>query len=162
MMRVPAETAELSDSLVFECDFAEPPQKVWRALTEPRLLEAWLTPEEPAAADGGEGGRVGASEWRLVTAEPLQRLRYHWRERASEGDAPGRRELHSVVTIELTTGPAGGTHLRLTHGEFKVVAAAATLMSLRGRPPLRGTRGARRRRAATPAFAAACPWRRAA
>ena len=32
-----------SYSLVFECDFEEPPEKVWRALTEPQLLEAWLT-----------------------------------------------------------------------------------------------------------------------
>lgn len=29
-----------SGSLVFECDFHEPPEKVWRALTEPRLLDA--------------------------------------------------------------------------------------------------------------------------
>ena len=32
-----------SDSLVFECDFEEPPEKVWRALTDPALLAAWLS-----------------------------------------------------------------------------------------------------------------------
>jgi hypothetical protein len=36
---VSSDSLELSGSLVFECDFEEPPEKVWRALTEPRLLE---------------------------------------------------------------------------------------------------------------------------
>jgi uncharacterized protein YndB with AHSA1/START domain len=50
-------TSDSAHSLVFDCDFGEPPEKVWRALTEPRLLAAWLKSDEPstasAAADRG-------------------------------------------------------------------------------------------------------------
>src|SRR5581483_7515663 len=74
-----------SDSLVFECDFDEPPEKVWRALTEPQLLEAWLSTDD-------------APE--ILTAEPHRLLRYRWRDREEGRDDSGGREVHSVVTVE--------------------------------------------------------------
>lgn len=119
-----------SDSLVFECDFEEPPEKVWRALTEPRLLEAWLTTEDsqPAAPKRVEG-QVGSSRYEILTAEPNRLLRYGWQDRESGDGDTGGREVHSVVTVELVPGESGGTHLRLTHGEFTVVPAATSATS---------------------------------
>lgn len=101
-------TPESSDSLVFECDFEEPPEKVWRALTEPELLEAWLTPAETAT-------------YEILTADPHRLLCYRWLDRESEGADSVEREVQSVVTVELAPGHEGGTHLRLTHADFRVV-----------------------------------------
>ena len=174
-----------SDSLVFECDFDEPPEKVWRALTEPRLLESWLaTGERSATASTGEGtvtppaakqtetsdrvegkieldrrsSQAGSADYEIMTAEPNRRVRYRWRDRESGvGDSDGR-EVHSVVTVELTPCLEGGTHLRLTHGEFRIVAAEPSIVTARVRP----ITSARRLR--TPIFFCAAPtsWRRAA
>lgn len=158
-----------SESLVFECDFDEPPEKVWRALTEPQLLETWLTdeaprpdpreeeaaPRQPLSAPEGE---VGSSRYEILTAEPHRLLRYGWRDRESGVDDTGGREVHSVVTVELVPGPMGGTHLRLTHGEFRIVSLAPTLVAARVTP----ITSARRRRSATVSFASQCSLRRAA
>lgn len=170
-----------SDSLVFECDFDEPPEKVWRALTEPRLLEAWLTADDAPrmASDAGaqphsdtdrdfdvnlERAPARAAPLQLpgnceiLTAEPHRFLRYRWRDRADSPDDSGGREVHSVVTVELAPCPTGGTHLRLTHGEFTVVSAAPTILSTRVTP----ISNARRRRTPTLSCAGAASWRRAA
>ncbi|MGH8289292.1 MAG: SRPBCC family protein [Steroidobacteraceae bacterium] len=131
------------DPLVFECDFDEPPEKVWRALTEPQLLEAWLAAED-SSSTGESATRAGSKDYAILTAEPHRLLRYRWRDRESgvggSGDSDGR-EIHSIVTVELVPGPAGGTHLRLTHGEFRIVTAASTAARVR---PITS---ARRRRA---------------
>ena len=174
-----------SDSLVFECDLDESPEKVWRALTEPRLLEAWLaTGDRPRIASTGEvatpqlrpptaepsdrvdgktgpDGRfsqAGSSDYEIITAEPNRRVRYRWRDREGRVGDSDEREVHSVVTVELAPCPGGGTHLRLTHGEFTIIAAAPAIASARVRP----ITSARRLR--TPVLFCAAPtsWRRAA
>ena len=158
---------ESPDSLVFECEFDESPEKVWRALTEPRLLEAWLTTKEPsqsgsrAAAEGPSAGRPRppAADYELLSAEPHRRLRYRWRDRDSKADDSGSSEVHSIVTFELAPGRAGGTHLRLTHGEFRVISAVPSMSANRVRP----ITSALRRRTPIRSFAApAACWRRAA
>lgn len=149
-----------ADSLVFECDFEEPPEKVWRALTEPRLLEAWLTaPAHPktdaqiearteAQSDARPHAQTGVAEeqgasshpqprdFELLAAEPHRLLRYRWRDRDSRVGDSDRCEVHSVVTFELAPGEKGGTHLRLTHGEFesRMVSAAPVMAVARARP----------------------------
>jgi uncharacterized protein YndB with AHSA1/START domain len=35
-----------AETIVVDYDLAEPPKKVWRALTEPGLLAAWLGPND--------------------------------------------------------------------------------------------------------------------
>ncbi len=40
-------------SITVECDLDAPPEKVWRALTEPELLSAWLEPNATRADDDG-------------------------------------------------------------------------------------------------------------
>jgi uncharacterized protein YndB with AHSA1/START domain len=166
-----------SDSLVFECDFDEPPAKVWRALTEPELLEAWLKTDDPRRIDSTgqaapatpesaprshpieraapDGRSVG---YDILTAEPHRRLRYRWRDRESGVGDSGAREVHSVVTVELAPGPTGGTHLRLTHGQFTIVSVRPSMTAARVRP----ITSARPRRTPILSIAMQSPSRRAA
>ena len=156
-----------SDALVFECDFDEPPEKVWRALTEPQLLEAWLTTDDAPPTESEEEleleraapGQKPSGGCEILTAEPHRLLRYRWRDRESGlDDASGSREIHSVVTVELAPCPTGGTHLRLTHGEFTIVSAAASMHSARVTP----ITSARRRQTPISSCTALVSWRRAA
>lgn len=135
-----------SGSLVFECDLDEPPEKVWRALTEPELLQEWLQEVGPAR-----------TEYEILNAEPHRTLRYRWRDRETGRDDSVEREVHSVVTVELAPGETGGTHLRLTHGEFSIVSAVPS-MTARIRP----ITSARRRRTSMVSFATRSSLRRAA
>ena len=154
-----------SDSLVFECDFEEPPEKVWRVLTEPQLLEAWWTAEEPAPADSAEAAPAPSRpapsqskpEYEVLTADPPRLVRYRWRERDLGVGNFGDHEIHSVVTFELAPGPLGGTHLRLTHGEFTLVPVPAMAVSR-----ITPITGARRWKAPAASFTAVCCLRRAA
>jgi uncharacterized protein YndB with AHSA1/START domain len=139
-----------SDSLVFECDLEEPPEKVWRALTEPELLEAWLEKSAPGGTD--------AADYEILSAEPHRLLRYRWRDRESGLGDSEARELDSVVTVELAPGRAGGTHLRLTHGEFRLVSDTLRTSGVRVTPITR----AMRRRDQPTSCAGELPLRRAA
>jgi uncharacterized protein YndB with AHSA1/START domain len=156
---VKAKSDSSDSSLVFECDFEEPPEKVWRALTEPQLFAAWLR-GDPAHADLAEAQPASSqpkSDYEILTAEPHRLLRYRWRDRDPRvGDSDGG-EVHSVVTFELARRPTGGTHLRLTHGEFTMVPAVAMAVS-RVKP----ITSARRWKATNTALAARCCLRRAA
>jgi uncharacterized protein YndB with AHSA1/START domain len=115
-------------SVVTECDLPEAPEKVWKALTVPRLLTRWL----PDA--------IGSE---ILVAEPNRLLRYRWAGTDRDRDADGR-PLESVVTFELTGTSNGGTHLRVTHGllvDAVVVARAGVAESasvIPFGPPRRG------------------------
>ena len=57
-MTVETPSPEPRRSIVAEYDLPYPPEKVWRALTEPELLAAWLMPNDiqmdaPPTAAGG-------------------------------------------------------------------------------------------------------------
>ena len=65
-----------------------------------------------------------STDYEILSAEPHRLLRYRWRDRESGSGDNGAREVDSVVTVELAPGHAGGTHLRLTHGEFRIVSGA--------------------------------------
>lgn len=83
------------ESVVVECELPDPPEKVWRALTEPDLVAEWLTADEPAPA-----------EREVVLEEPPHRLRLAWRD---------GRDVESLVTFELERTSTGGTNLRVVH-----------------------------------------------
>jgi uncharacterized protein YndB with AHSA1/START domain len=109
--------------VVVECDLPDPPEKVWRALTVPELLAAWLMPNDIRPEAGsrfrlrqqpGSNSTDGPIECEVLAAEPNRLLRLSWRAGDGERDADGR-QLDSIVTFELTETPAGGTHLRLLH-----------------------------------------------
>lgn len=90
---------DASRSVVTECDLPDAPDKVWRALTAPKLLAQWL----PEAANS-----------EILAAQPNRLLRYRWSGTEQDRDAAGQR-LESEVTFELEGTPGGGTHLRVEH-----------------------------------------------
>lgn len=115
--------------IVVECDLAEPPEKVWRALTVPELLAAWLLPNDmdPDIEAGSRFRlRPGAApiECEVLEADPCRLLRYSWRERAEHenSDASG---MDSTVSFELARSASGGTRLRIVHGDFAAIPAVA-------------------------------------
>ncbi|HLI66142.1 MAG TPA: SRPBCC domain-containing protein [Caulobacteraceae bacterium] len=87
------------ETIVIDCDLDEPPAKVWRAVTEPALLDRWL----PEAAEQAE----------VVEADPGERLRLVWRDRDEAGGV-----IESDVTFTLTPMITGGTRLRVVHDGF--------------------------------------------
>jgi len=124
--------------LSFECELAEPPEKVWRALTEPELLAAWMMPNDMKAEAGSRFAFAGPDapiECEVLEAEPGKLLRYSWRERpvAKDADqlpAPDSHAFDSVVTFTLAGTASGGTHLRIVHDGF--VPAAQPLVAVSG------------------------------
>ena len=118
---------ERAEDLVFECELEAPPAKVWRALTIRDYVAAWLAPmrlEREADGlhfDGNAAGLAGRVDCTVLAAEPPHRLRYAWRE------DDGQSTLDSIVTFELDPTRDGGTHLRITHGDFVRKRAAANL-----------------------------------
>jgi uncharacterized protein YndB with AHSA1/START domain len=98
-------------SVVVERRIPFPPERIWRALTEPHLIEAWLMKNDfMPVPDHRFSLRAdwGSVACRVVAVEPLRKLSYSW-------DALG---LESVVTWTLT--PSGtGTHLRVEQTGFR-------------------------------------------
>jgi uncharacterized protein YndB with AHSA1/START domain len=114
---------DAADSVIVECDLAEPPEKVWRALTVPDLLAAWLMPNDIRPEIGrrfilqAPGAKTDGTQCEVLAVEPHRLISYRWRSADCERDASGRR-LDSVVTFVLTETETGGTHLRLVHEGF--------------------------------------------
>jgi len=99
-------------SVVVERDIPHPPEKIWRALTEPHLIEEWLMKNDfQPAVDHRFNlrGDWGAVDCQVLELEPNKTLSYKW-------DAMG---LESVVTWTLTPTKTG-THLRMEQAGFRV------------------------------------------
>jgi len=98
-------------SVVVEREIPYPPEKIWRALTQPALLEAWLMKSDFKPVVGhGFSFRAdwGAVDCEVKTVEPNRTLSYTW----------GAHGLASVVTWTLT--PTGtGTRLRMEQLGFQ-------------------------------------------
>lgn len=78
---------EQTRAISFELDLRHPPEKVWRALTEPALLAEWLLPVfDFGLAPGTEfmfrtqpyPGWDGTVSCRMIEVEPERKLRYAW------------------------------------------------------------------------------------
>jgi uncharacterized protein YndB with AHSA1/START domain len=98
-------------SVVVEREVAFPPEKVWRALTEPQLIEQWLMKTDiRPVVDHRFHFRAdwGAVECQVLTVEPNKALSYTW---AAYG-------LESVVTWTLSPTSLG-TGLRLEQLGFR-------------------------------------------
>lgn len=116
---------ERPDPIVVECELEAPPEKVWRALTEPALLARWPLPIRDGQRETGERlafageteGLARRIDCRLLAAEPHRRISYGWR-----GSEDGEGE--SVVTFELSESPAGGTRFKLVHDGFGAAGVA--------------------------------------
>jgi uncharacterized protein YndB with AHSA1/START domain len=104
-------------SVIVEREIAHPPERLWRALTQPHLMEEWLMKNDFAPVVGhqfklrGEWG--GVLDCEVLEVEPLRTLAYTWN---FANDDPAFA-LESVVTFTLT--PTGtGTHLRMEQAGF--------------------------------------------
>lgn len=98
-------------TVVVEREIAFPPEKIWRALTQPHLIEEWLMKNDfkPAVDHRFKlRGDWGAVECQVLAIEPHKTLSYTW-------NAMG---LESVVTWTLTA-TSKGTHLRMEQSGFK-------------------------------------------
>lgn len=104
-------------TVVIERDIPHPPEKIWRALTQPHLIEAWLMKNDFAPDVGhrftlrGEWG--GVLDCQVLTVEPFRTLAYTW---DFAHDDPAYA-LKSVVTFTLTPTDAG-TRLRVDQTGF--------------------------------------------
>jgi uncharacterized protein YndB with AHSA1/START domain len=118
-----------TESIVVECDLPHPPAQVWRALTEKDLLGAWLMPNDLRPEAGaqfrfqpeGREADSGSIDCKVLEAEPNRLLR--WRQHEAAPSDLGGHSIDSIVTVELTARPDGGTHLRLVHNAFTVVSS---------------------------------------
>ena len=98
-------------SVVVERDLPFPPEKIWRALTQPQLIEEWLMKNDFKPVVGEHfnlRGDWGVVDCEVKEIEANRSLSYTW-------NALG---LESVVTWTLTrTG--SGTHLRMEQAGFR-------------------------------------------
>ena len=112
-------------SVVIEREFAFPPDKLWRALTQPHLMEAWLMKNDFAPVVGHRfnlrGDWGGVLDCEVLTLEPNRTLAYSW---DFAHDDPAFN-LKSVVTFTLTPTD-GGTHLRMEQAGFRPDQKQAT------------------------------------
>lgn len=112
------DAAAQTRSVVVEREIPCPPEKLWRALTQPHLIEEWLMKNDFAPVVGhgfkltGEWG--GVLDCEVLTVEPERTLSYTW---DFANDDPAYA-LKSVVTFTLTP-TATGTHLRMEQAGFR-------------------------------------------
>ena len=98
-------------SVVVERDVPYPPEKVWRTLTLPHLIEEWLMKNDFEPVPGHRfqlRGDWGAVDCQVVAVEPNKTLSYTW----------GAYGLESIVTWTLTA-TSTGTHLRMEQSGFR-------------------------------------------
>ena len=102
-------------SVVVERVMSHPPEKIWRALTQGPLIEAWPMKNDFQPVVGRRFSLRtepmphwdGVVDCEVLVLEPHQRLSYRW-------DASG---LQTVVTWTLTA-VEGGTRVRMEQSGF--------------------------------------------
>ena len=105
-------------SVVVEREMPHPPEKLWRALTQPHLIQEWLMKNDFKPHVGhrfnlrGEWG--GVLDCEVLVVEPQKELAYTWNH---AHDDPAF-SLQSVVTFTLTPTPKG-TRLRMEQTGFR-------------------------------------------
>jgi uncharacterized protein YndB with AHSA1/START domain len=106
--------------VVVEREIPHPPEKIWRALTTPHLLQEWLMKNDFRPEVGHQfqlkkeaGGYDIVIDCKVLSVEPHTTLSYEWD--YIVGDPT--YDTRSVVTFTLT--PKGnGTHLRVEQSGF--------------------------------------------
>jgi uncharacterized protein YndB with AHSA1/START domain len=112
------ETLTETRSVVVEREIAHPPEKLWRALTQPHLIEEWLMKNDFKPSVGHRfnlrGDWGGVLDCEVLAVEPNRMLSYTWN--FAHDDAAFN--LTSVVTFTLTPTNTG-THLRMEQTGFR-------------------------------------------
>jgi uncharacterized protein YndB with AHSA1/START domain len=105
-------------SVVVEREIPHPPEKIWRALTQPHLIEEWLMKNDFAPVVGHRfklsGDWGGVLDCEVLAIEPNQTLSYTWNFKHDDA----AYNLQSVVTFTLTPTRTG-THLRMEQSGFR-------------------------------------------
>lgn len=112
-------------SIVVEYDLPHPVEKVWRALTDSKIVASWLMPNDLQPVVGHRftfrttpmAGWDGVCHCEVLEVEVNERLSYTWRGGKDDPKQGGSR-LDTVVTWTLTRTASGGTLLRLVHSGF--------------------------------------------
>lgn len=107
MTETPTETL----SVVVEREMPHPPEKIWRALTQPPMIEEWLMKNDfEPVVDHRFSLRAewGAVDCRVLQVEPNRTLAYTW----------ASYDLESTVTWTLTP-TSNGTRLRMEQSGFR-------------------------------------------
>jgi len=118
-------------SIVVERVMPHPPEKIWRALTEARLIEQWLMKNDFVPRLGARftfaakpmGDWDGVVHCEVTEFDPPTLLAYAWRGGSRTNRAYGA-VLDSVVQWTLTPEP-GGTRVRMEHSGFGAQNRAA-------------------------------------
>jgi uncharacterized protein YndB with AHSA1/START domain len=98
-------------SVVIEREIPYPPEKIWRALSQPHLIEEWLMKNDFTPVVGYRfnlRADWGVVDCQVLAVEPNKTLSYTW---CAYG-------LESVVTWTLTP-TSTGTHLRMEQSGFR-------------------------------------------
>jgi uncharacterized protein YndB with AHSA1/START domain len=106
-----SETSTETLSVVVEREIPYPPEKIWRALTQPHLIQDWLMNNDFRPVIGHHfnfRADWGAVDCQVLAVEPNKTLSYTW----------AAYDLKSVVTWTLTPTSVG-THLRMEQSGFR-------------------------------------------
>jgi uncharacterized protein YndB with AHSA1/START domain len=98
-------------TVIVEREMAHPPEKLWRALTQPHLIAEWLMKNDFQPVAGHRfnlSADWGAVDCEVRSVEPNRALSYTW----------NTKDLRSVVTWSLTPSRAG-TLLRMEQSGFR-------------------------------------------
>jgi uncharacterized protein YndB with AHSA1/START domain len=103
-------------SVVVEREMPHPPEKIWRALTQPHLIAEWLMKNDFNPSVGHrfsfrmdpQPNWNGVIDCAVLVVEPNKTLSYSW----------GTLGLDSAVTFTLTP-TSTGTHLRMEQSGFR-------------------------------------------
>ena len=104
-------TASETLSVVVEREVPFPPKKIWRALTQPHLIEEWLMKNDFKPVVGHRfnlRADWGAVDCQVLAVEPNKTLSYTW----------AAYDLETVVTWTLTP-TSTGTNLRMEQSGFR-------------------------------------------
>lgn len=115
------DTANNALEVVKTIEFSAPPERVWKAITDPEELAQWF-PNEAAEVDvkpGAEGRWVwekyGGFAVRFDVVEAPTRLVWTW---ARDADTPLDQTVNTTVEWNLEARPDGGTTLHLRETGF--------------------------------------------
>jgi uncharacterized protein YndB with AHSA1/START domain len=113
--------AATTRSIIVERVMPYPPEKIWRALTQPALIAEWLMQNDFLPVVGHKfqfrakpvGGWNGVADGEVLIVDPPRRLA--WRQKTSGEQAAGG--LKSRRHLDADTG--GRRHAR-AHGAFRL------------------------------------------
>jgi len=112
------ESAAETLSVVVEREMPYPPEKIWRALTQPHLIAEWLMNNDFNAVVGHRfnlrGDWGGVLDCEVLAVEPNKTLSYSW----NFAHADAAFNLESVVTFTLAPTDRG-TRLRMEQSGFR-------------------------------------------